>query len=136
MAKTYTPCIRGLKCFEKKGCPLAEYNKDTEEGCPAFIFMDISEINNPASKKRVGKCVDIWQHELKLRELALLEGNQQAVESFRNGMLYIDQEGRTQPRSTQASLATAFALNEISTSLQNRLEYKQQLHIDNNDATE
>ena len=37
--------------------------------------------------------------------LGLIEGNQQATESFRNGMIYIGQDGNLYPKSDPALVA-------------------------------
>jgi hypothetical protein len=47
-------------------------------------------------KDKIGRCVDLWMVELKLTELGLLEGNQQAIESFRNNMT-VDGSPRPDP---------------------------------------
>ena len=40
----------------------------------------------------------MWQFDLSFSTLGALEGNQQALESFRNGMVMVDPEGVTHPK--------------------------------------
>lgn len=88
------PCIRGLREF-RKGCPGRPW--DGEQGCPAWIELLITPRNEPTKpKEKVGRCIDNWQIELKLTELGLLEGNQMAIESFRNNMT-VDGSPRPDP---------------------------------------
>lgn len=78
------PCMRGLKEF-KKGCPQKPWNG--EDGCPAWVELLVTPMNEPTKPKdKIGKCIEHWKIELQLKSLALLEGNQMAIESFRNNM--------------------------------------------------
>jgi len=77
-------CIRNLEKFKEKGCP--ERCWDGEGGCPAWIEMIVSKRNNPEEKVLEKMCVDLWQHKFQWAMLGMLEGNQSAVESFRNAM--------------------------------------------------
>ena len=76
------PCIRGLKRFEKKGCPQRSW--DGEGGCPAWIEMPVATRGNPMHKEIKGQCVDNWLWEFQWAALGMLEGNQQATEGNRN----------------------------------------------------
>lgn len=86
MKRDFTmPCMRGLKRFEKTGCPRKPW--DGERGCSAWVELLITPDNEPTkAKDKVGNCLDIWNLELRLKSLGLLEGNQRAIESFRNNM--------------------------------------------------
>lgn len=76
------PCIRGLQQF-KKGCP--EKTWDGESGCPCWIEEMV--VDSETSKKRIEKkCLDLWMFTIAWHSNGLLEGNQQAVESFRNNV--------------------------------------------------
>jgi len=78
------PCIRGLKAF-KGGCPQRPW--DGESGCPAWVELLVTPKGEPNKPKdKVGKCIDHWNLELTLTSLGLLEGNQRAIETFRNNM--------------------------------------------------
>jgi hypothetical protein len=78
------PCIRGLKEF-KKGCPQQPWNGVS--GCPAWVELLVTPEGAPLKPKdKIGKCIDHWDIELRLKALGLLEGNQRATESFRNNM--------------------------------------------------
>jgi hypothetical protein len=58
--------------------------------------------NEPMNPKdKIGKCLDHWQLELKLTELGLLEGNQKAIETFRNNMTV---EGSPKPDPAMVTL--------------------------------
>lgn len=98
------PCIRALKRFEKTGCP--ERTWDGKEGCPAWVEMLVTPKDEPMKPKdKIGKCIDLWQLELTLKSLGLLEGNQQATESFRNGMLEQDRDGNPRPKPDPGTVA-------------------------------
>jgi len=84
VSKTKPPCIRGLAAF-KKGCCEKEW--DGESGCPAWVELLVTPRGEPLKPKdKIGRCIDRWQLEFALTTLGLLEGNQKAVESFRNNM--------------------------------------------------
>ena len=48
--------------------------------------MTIATKGDPLKKEIRKQCIDLWQHDFFLAALGLLEGNQQATESFRNNM--------------------------------------------------
>ena len=100
------PCIRGLGVF-KKGCPKKEW--DGEEGCPAWREMIVSSRDAPLKKENRGQCIDLWDHEFMLVQNGLLEGCQQATESFRNGV--VDESGTLKPDPAVVQLLRVF--NEI-----------------------
>ena len=100
MAKKRPPCIRNLKCFEETGCPQCSW--DGEEGCTAWIEMNVGQKDNPNVPVLKKMCVDMWGFDLAFSTLGALEGNQQAIESFRNGMVMVDPEGRTHPKPDPA----------------------------------
>ena len=77
------PCIRGLFQF-KKGCP--ERTWDGEEGCPCWIEMSVPTRSDPEQHVTKKQCIDKWLFDFQWSTLGLLEGNQGAVESFRNAM--------------------------------------------------
>jgi hypothetical protein len=80
------PCIRGLAAF-KKGCPRRPWSENDPEGCPAWLEYLVTPKGEPLKQKdKKGNCADLWAVEFQLTALGLLEGNQQAVESFRNNM--------------------------------------------------
>lgn len=95
------PCIRGLQEF-KKGCPQKSWSADTGEGCPAWKELIISKRGNPLEKKTKAQCISEWSFEFEWAMMGLLEGNQQAVESFRNGMIEVDNNGKVQPKADPA----------------------------------
>ena len=76
------PCIRGLKRFEKKGCPQKKW--DGKEGCPAWIELSVSAIGNPLQKEIRKQCLDLWIWEFQWAGMGQREGMQQATESNRN----------------------------------------------------
>lgn len=97
------PCIRNLKMFSRSGCPQKEWNGS--EGCPAWKKIIVATKENPLKKEIKEQCIDLWQFELQWSSLGILEGNQQAVESFRNGMIYSGTDGKTYPKSDPALVA-------------------------------
>jgi len=94
MARTGTEkriCIRGLKAFEKSGCP-------ESFACPAWAEFMMTPKDEPLKQKGMeGNCIDVWNMQFNFQALRLLEGNQQAIESFRNNMT-----GETGPKASQA----------------------------------
>jgi hypothetical protein len=96
MAKKRPPCIRNLKCFEETGCPEREW--DGEEGCTAWMEMVVGTKADTGRPKTKRMCIDMWQFDFSFSILGALEGNQQAIESFRNGMVMVDPEGQTHPK--------------------------------------
>jgi len=98
------PCIRGLKQFSK-GCPQRKWNG--EDGCPAWIELDM-ETKGGQDKIEIRECLDIYTSRLQFYNNVLLEGNQQAIESLRNGMLCKDDKGNVTPKPSNADI---FLLN-------------------------
>lgn len=96
------PCIRNLERFKKSGCPQKIW--DGKEGCPCWIEMPVANRENPQKKEIRRNCIDLWQFDFQWAILGLLEGNQQAVESFRNGMIQTGIDGKDYPKSDPANL--------------------------------
>ena len=94
------PCIRGLSCF-RKGCPQRPWNG--EDGCPAWIEVDMRSKDGQVVEK-IRECVDLYLPRLIFSTNCLLEGNQQAVESFRNGMVFKDEHGAVSPKPNPAEV--------------------------------
>ena len=92
------PCIRDLKPF-KKGCP--EKCWDGNLGCPAWKEYTIQSEGKPIIMK---DCIDNLSERWQFEALRLLEGNQQATESFRNGMCE-EVQGKVVPKIDRASLS-------------------------------
>jgi hypothetical protein len=101
MSKKKPPCIRNLSSF-KKGCPQITWNG--EEGCSCWIEMSFPKKDNPKETEIIKNCVDIWMFVMQRDALGLLEGNQAAIESFRNGMTFAAEDGKTYPRANPASV--------------------------------
>lgn len=91
-----SPCIRNLERFKKSGCPQKIW--DGQEGCPCWIEMPVANRENPLKKEIKRNCVDLWQFDFQWAMLGLLEGNQQATESFRNGMIETREDGKDYPK--------------------------------------
>jgi hypothetical protein len=100
MAKKNPPCIKNLERYKKTGCP--EKCWDGEDGCTAWIEQTVGSKDNPLKPEVVKKCVDMWNFSLLWSMLGQLEGNKQAIESFRNGMVEIDDSGKTRPKADPA----------------------------------
>jgi len=116
------PCIRDLERFKKSGCPQKPW--DGKEGCPAWIEMAVSKKGNPLEKEIRKQCIDIWIFEFQWSMLGLLEGNQQAIESFRNGMVQEYEDGKTEPKSDPAALALLRVFKEIQNKQRLILQYE------------
>ena len=109
------PCIRNLERFKKTGCPQKSWNG--KEGCPAWIELLVTPKGEPLKPKdKIGRCIDHWNFEFQLTALGLIEGNQHAMESFRNGMIETREDGKDYPKPDSASLA----LFELFTQMQNQ----------------
>lgn len=96
--KNKRPCVRGLKDFQKNGCPEKYWNGN--EGCPAWKEYTIP--GKPGDPPTVIKdCIDMLSEYWQFESLKLLEGNQKATESFRNGMCEVAPDGKTYPKADQ-----------------------------------
>jgi hypothetical protein len=102
------PCIRGLHAF-RNGCPQHAWNGDT--GCPAWVERDMMQ-KGGADKIHVAECVDMFMSRMAWDRNGLLEGNQQAVESFRNGMVFTA-NGQTHPKPDPAVAKMAMELQRF-----------------------
>jgi hypothetical protein len=91
------PCTRNIERF-KEGCPEREYNEKDGSGCPLWLELEIPTRENPRVKKKQKKCIDLWYFTLLWSQLGCLEGNQQAVETFRNAMCEATPEDPTGAR--------------------------------------
>ena len=78
----HPPCIRGLRAY-KKGCPQRPWNG--ESGCPAWIEKQLPT-KGGTETTRIAECLDMFMMRLHYDANRLLEGNQQAIETFRNNM--------------------------------------------------
>jgi len=93
------PCIRGLKAF-KKGCPEKAWNGS--DGCPAWKEYTIPQTDGKPIILR--DCIDGLSEHWRFEALKLLEGNQKATESFRNGMCESAPDGKVYPKMDRAVL--------------------------------
>ena len=109
------PCIRGLKQF-KQGCPQRSWNG--HNGCPAWVEELIPSRDNPTERKPANMCVDVYAARLQWDTNAMLQGIQQAIERFRNGMLEFDEgDKRFLPRT---SLGVKVLVNLIEEEMKTR----------------
>jgi hypothetical protein len=96
------PCIRNLDRFKKTGCP--EKYWDGHSGCPAWKEYTIP--GEDGQKPQVIKdCIDCLSEHWQFEALRLLEGNQRATESFRNGMCEQGPDGRVYPKADLAMIS-------------------------------
>ena len=91
------PCIRGLREF-KKGCP--EKYWDGNSGCPAWKEYTVT--NDGGKPIIIKDCIDMLTEHWSFEALKLLEGNQQATETFRNGMCETASDGKVYPKVDRA----------------------------------
>lgn len=89
------PCIRNIYRFRKSGCPECKW--DGENGCTAWIEQVYDSPNPDDEPIIVKSCMDLISYDISLKMLKLLEGNQQATESFRNGMCEVV-GGKVEPK--------------------------------------
>ncbi|WP_320040750.1 hypothetical protein [uncultured Desulfobacter sp.] len=108
--KVIRPCIRGLKRFEKCGCPEKYFDPATGEGCPAWKEYTIP--GAPDEMPNIIKdCIDCLSEHWRFESLKLLEGNQVATESLRNGICEEGPDGFVCPKPNRDVLALAAAIN-------------------------
>ena len=107
------PCIRNLEKFKKSGCPCKAWSEKELEGCPCWIELSVSKKGNPLEKEIRKQCLDLWLFEFQWAMMGLLEGNQQATESFRNAMVQTDDNGQTYPKPNPATIALLSFLKSI-----------------------
>ena len=110
MAQMKAPCVRNIPRF-KHGCP--EKSWDGESGCPCWIEMSVSSRGNPKKQDIRKQCLDFWTWEFQWAVLGLLEGNQQAVESFRNNMTEVGPDGNSRPKPDPAIIALCDIMSNI-----------------------
>jgi hypothetical protein len=111
------PCIRGLKCF-KKGCPQKRWSERDPEGCPAWVELDM-KTKGGTDVIEIRECLDLYMSRLMFYNNCLLEGNQQAIESFRNGMVYKDANGDIVPKPTEIEMALLFHMQNVTQKMLN-----------------
>ena len=128
MSKKNPPCIRNLEKFRKSGCPEKQW--DGEEGCPAWIELSTATRENPNKREIKKQCLDKWLWDFNWAMLGLLEGNQQAVETFRNGMIQKTQDGQTVPKPDPAVVSLLSFLNDLKNQQRIIFEAKTQEMID------
>ena len=115
---TGTPCIRGLKRFEKTGCP-GEWNEKTKKGCPACISNEYEETTEGNKKiKRLIACIDIWNHKFNYWHQGRLSGIHDAVISLRNASCEPDpknplNDNSARPKAPAEIAFLAQALNRV-----------------------
>jgi len=80
--KLKPPCIRGLPAF-KKGCPQRVWSERNPDGCPAWVETRMPT-KGGTEFIEIAECLDAYRVRLQFDTNRLLEGNAQAVESFRN----------------------------------------------------
>ncbi|MCG8551841.1 MAG: hypothetical protein MI799_15670 [Desulfobacterales bacterium] len=110
LKKEIRPCIRGLRRFEKLGCPEKAWARETGEGCPAWKEYTIpGEEGKPPIV--IKDCIDSLSEHWKFESLKLLEGNQVATESLRNGMCEQGPGGEVVPKLNRGLMSLAAAIN-------------------------
>lgn len=103
MPKIIIPCIRGLKRFEKPGCPEKWFDRATGEGCPAWKEYTIpGEDGKPPTILK--GCIDTLSEYWQFEAIKMMEGNQIATESLRNGLCE-EVNGETRPKPDAATMA-------------------------------
>lgn len=119
-------CIRGLKEF-KNGCPGRTWNG--EEGCQCWIEETVAKQDNPLVTETLGLCLDLWMFKLAWHNNKLTEGNQQAVEKFRNAMCEVDpndpyNDNKAKPKADNAMIRLVDLLEEEKKARQVIIEHE------------
>ena len=86
------------------------------KGGTLWVEQEVATRENPLVKEMRRQCVDRWAWDFQWATLGLLEGNQAAIETFRNGMVYYDDEKKT------ASPKPDFAIVELVRMLKEQKE--------------
>lgn len=124
------PCIRNLKAF-KNGCPQEPFNPNTGKGCPAWIVKNMVSRKNPIETESISQCIDMWMLTLNWDTNMLLEGTQQAIESFRNNSLEQGPDGKTIPKTPHGLAELVRILREEQYRRQVVLEHESRKKIAN-----
>jgi len=98
-----SPCIKNLPQY-KKGCPRRIWSETDKKGCPCWIEFDMKTVGGQKTI-HIAECIELYKVRLLYANNCLLEGNQQAIESFRNGMVVLDNNGKPQPKNAPATVA-------------------------------
>lgn len=122
MRRTNPPCIRNLDKFRKSGCPQRSW--DREDGCSAWIELSISIREKPNKREIKKQCLDKWLWDFNWAMLGLLEGNQQAIETFRNGMVQKTKDGQVVPKPDPAVVLLLSFFEELKNKQQIIFESK------------
>lgn len=95
--KRNPPCTGSQdKGLLKNGCP--EKYWDGQEGCPKWKEYNVpGKPGEPPSN--IKGCTDILMEHWQFEALKMLEGNQQATESLRNGMCEVNTDGQVYPKT-------------------------------------
>jgi len=96
----------------KKQCPETDKGK---KGCHFWMIPGEGALINAKSSDKFparGMCLEHLKVHMLWDANVTLVGNQQATESFRNGMVEVDRNGKTVPKS---SLLTATLLKVLTT---------------------
>ena len=114
-------CIRNLKAF-KRGCP-------GSNECPCWKELQVRDENNPVKIKTKSQCIDLWNFDLQYDMLRLLEGNQEAIERFRNAVAQPDpndplNDNKASPKPDPAILKLVELLNEEKANRKAIVEYQ------------
>jgi hypothetical protein len=99
------PCIRNLEPFKETGCP-------RNDDCPCWITDFYIK---DGKKVTTSQCLDLWRYVHEREMLRLLEGNQAATESMRNGLCEQDEEGKTVPKAIRMTLIKKVSDERLST---------------------
>jgi len=122
------PCIRNLDVFKKTGCPQKCW--DGEEGCSAWIEMTVGTPDNPNKPLLKKMCIDLWQFDFSVSTLGVLEGNQRATESFRNGMVEVDSSGQMRPKADPAIMTLLQMVHDQIQKKQIQEQYEARKHLE------
>jgi hypothetical protein len=102
MKKRNPPCIRGLKRFEKAGCPQKTW--DGENGCQCWKKLIIAKRGNPLEKELKEQCIDLWVFEFQWANMGQNEAQINLYERLNNGLLMEDTNGQLVPKPDMVSL--------------------------------
>lgn len=110
--KIIVPCTQGIKCFDKSGCPEKVFERASGEGCPAWKEYTIPADGEHVKPIILKGCAHLLKEHWAFEALKLIEGNQRATESLRNGMCEQDPNGHVVPKTNRDILALAAVINK------------------------
>jgi len=87
--------------YIRESFPWGSIKETDESGCN-FWWIDLVERQSGTGKEVIqqGMCIDLWNAFYAKNSVERMVGNQQATEMLRNGLCYVDNNNKIQPKPT------------------------------------